>query len=280
MNIYISADIEGITGTISWNQCGRADGQHYDFPFSRRMMTHDVNAAVKGARAAGADRIVIKDSHGNSKSLLVDELEPGVELISGLGSGVQGMMEGIDSSFDAALLIGYHAMAGTEAGIMEHTITGGIHRLTINGEPAGEIALSVAAAGVHGVPVVAVSSDANGCAEVSALIPHVKTAVVKHGLGRYMGRLLHPSTTGKLIEEAAKSGVSGLKSAKTWLPAQPVSIGIEFNRSEEADYCAKLLGAARSGAYGVSVTYPTFPEAHQALWDLVGLSFAGQTAGN
>src|SRR5687768_14334167 len=99
MKVYISADIEGITGLVSWSQCSRPDGSSYDYQFARRMMTHDVNAAVRGARAAGATEVVIKDSHGNSKNLLIDGLEPGVQLVSGHGSGTDGMMEGIDDTF-------------------------------------------------------------------------------------------------------------------------------------------------------------------------------------
>src|SRR5277367_1350336 len=108
MRVYISADIEGITGLVSWSQCSRPDGNSYDYPFARRMMTHDVNAAVRGARKGGATDIVIKDSHGNSKNLLIDELESGVHLVSGHGCGIDGMMEGIDAAFDAAMLVGYH----------------------------------------------------------------------------------------------------------------------------------------------------------------------------
>jgi len=86
VNVYISADIEGITGLISWSQCSRPDGNSFDYAFARRMISHDVNAAVRGARRAGAERILIKDSHGNSKNLLIEDLEPGVELVSGHGS--------------------------------------------------------------------------------------------------------------------------------------------------------------------------------------------------
>lgn len=280
MKIYISADIEGITGLVSWAQCGRPDGHHWDFPFARRMMTHDVNAAIRGARAAGASEIVVKDSHGNSKNLLLDELEDGVELVSGHGSATDGMMQGIDSTFSAAVLVGYHAMAGTLHGVMEHTITGGIHRLRINGSPAGEIALAVGVAGRYGVPVVAVSSDLAGCAEAKSLIPHVETAVVKTGLGRYMSQLKHPSETKPLIESAVKAGLSRRAEAKPWIPSEPIAMAMEFNRAEEADYCAKLIGVRRIDAYTVETEYPDFDSAHRSVWNLVGMSFSGLTTGN
>lgn len=278
MKVYISVDIEGITGLVSWSHCGRPDGNHWDFPFARRMMTHDLNAAIRGAKAAGATEIVIKDSHGTSKNLLIDELEPGVRLISGHGSGIDGMMEGIDETFDAALLVGYHAMAGTTAGIMEHTITGGVHRLRINGIPCGEIALSAGVAGRYGVPLVFISSDEAGCAEARERIFGIKTAAVKRGLGRYMGESLHPSESGPLIESTVTEALNHRSSVKPWLPAEPTTITVEFNRSEEADMGAKLFFAKRLDAYTLEVSFDSYLLAHQACWNLVAMSFQGIAA--
>lgn len=264
MRVYISADIEGTTGTVTWGQAGAPNSQHYDWPHARRMMTHDVNAAIRGARAAGASRIVVKDSHGGGKNLLIEDLEPNTELVSGAGSGVLGMMEGVDEGFDCAMLIGYHGMAGTERGIMEHTISGNVHRYWINGMPAGEIAMSAATAGVLGIPIVTVSSDEAGCAEAAALVPGLETAITKHGLGRYMGRLLHPSQTGPAIEQAARSGVQRAKEIKAWVPGTPIKVKIEFNRSEECDVACQLLEWTRIDAYAVECLAPDWPTAHVA----------------
>lgn len=101
MKVFISVDIEGATGITSFSQCSRPDSAYFDYPFARRMLTHDVNAAIRGLRSAGATRIVVKDSHATCKNLLVAELEPGTELISGNGAEKDGMMAGIDESFDA-----------------------------------------------------------------------------------------------------------------------------------------------------------------------------------
>lgn len=280
MKVYISADIEGITGLVSWSHCGRGDSQHWDFPFARRMMTHDVNAAIRGAKAAGATQIVIKDSHGNSKNLLIDELEPGVRLVSGHGSGIDGMMQGIDETFDAALLVGYHAMAGTPAGIMEHTITGGVHRLRINGIPSGEIALSAGVAGRYGIPLVFISSDEAGCAEAAERIHGIGTAPVKRGLGRYMGECLHPSETGPMIEAGVAKALQNRAHVQPWLPSEPTTITVEFNRSEEADMCAKLFFAERLDAYTLEVKFDSYLLAHQACWNLMAMSAQGIAAQN
>lgn len=275
MKVYISADIEGITGLVSWSQCSRPDGKSFDYAFARRMMTHDVNAAIRGARAAGAQTVVVKDSHGNSKNLLIEDLEPGIELVSGHGSGIDGMMMGIDDSFDAAILVGYHAMAGTHKGIMEHTITGGIHRLFVNGIETGEMGLSAGVAGRYGVPLVMASSDTAGCAEAAALIPGIVTTSTKEGYGRYMGRLLHPSETGPAIEAAAKAGVEARAAIQPHTFAEPTTIRVEFNRAEEADQCARMIGIRRADGYSVEASFPTYLEAHQVVWNLMSLSFIG-----
>lgn len=275
MKVYISADIEGITGLVSWSQCSRPDGKSFDYAFARRMITHDVNSAIRGARLAGATQVIVKDSHGNSKNLLIEDLEPGVELISGHGSGTDGMMMGIDETFDAAMLVGYHAMAGTTGGIMEHTITGGVHHLWVNGIETGEMGLCAGVAGRYGVPLVMVSSDAAGCREAECLVPGVITTATKEGYGRYMGRLLHPSETGPAIEQAAHDGIVNIPAIKPHLFEEPTHIKVEFNRAEEADMCARMIGIARADGYSVEATYPTYKEAHRVVWNLMALSFVG-----
>lgn len=276
MRVYISADIEGITGLVSWSQCSRPDGNSYDFAFARRMMTHDVNAAIRGARAAGATEIVVKDSHGNSKNLLVDGLESGVRLISGHGAGTDGMMQGIDGRFDCAMLVGYHARAGTAGGVMEHTITGGVHRLWVNGVECGEIGLSAGVAGRMGVPLVMISSDAAGCDEAAALIPGIQTAVTKQGIGRYMSDLKHPDDTAPLIEAAAREGVRRRAEIAPQVWDEPTTVRVEFNRSEEADMGAKLITCpTRVDGYTLEGTYPSYLEAHQMVWNLMAMSFQG-----
>lgn len=276
MRVFVSVDIEGITGLVSWSQCSRPDGNSYDYAFARRMMTHDVNSAIRGARAVGASEIVVKDSHGNSKNLLVADLDGPVTLISGQGAGSDGMMQGIGDGFDAAVLIGYHAMAGTLTGVMEHTITGGIHHLRIQGERMGEIGLAAAAAGQYGVPLVAISSDMAGCAEASALIPGIATFATKTGRGRYMADCLHPVTTSLGIEDAVRRGL--LNPPAPYALTGPVELSIEFNRAEEADMAARLRTFDRLDGYTVGKQFASFADAHQAVWEAVQMSFQGIAA--
>jgi D-amino peptidase len=242
------------------------------------MMTGDVNAAIRGARAAGATQVVVKDSHGNSKNLLIDQLEPGTELVSGHGTGLEGMMQGLMEGFDAALLVGYHAMAGTQGGIMEHTITGGIHRLWLNGVETGEIGLSSYLAGTLGVPVSFCSSDDKGCAEAALVNPGLETVVTKGGIGRYMGQVRHPSEVWAEIEAGVTKALASPKERVTISGA--VQVRIEFNRQEEANMVAKLVGASQVDGYSVVINCPDYVTAHRTVWNMVGMSDPGRRSGD
>jgi len=279
MKVYISVDIEGATGVVSFSQCESPDSSFYDWPFARRMLTHDVNAAIRGARLAGATEVVVKDSHAGCRNLLIDELESGVELISGIGSGTMGMMEGIDASFDAVFLVGYHGMAGTPSALMEHALAGGLHRFWVNGVESGEIAVSAAVAGTFGVPTVLVTSDDAGCGEASRMLPGVRTYTTKHSLGRYMGRLLHPSVTGPGIENAAAEAVRGLSATAPFRVEEPVTMKITFRSVEEADLAATLPTVRRLDGYSLEWSADDYLTAHQIAYNVFHLSIQGRRFG-
>ena len=241
-------------------------------------MTHDVNAAVEGAIQGGAREVWVKDSHGNSKNLLIDKLHPRAILVSGQGtSDVDGMMNGIDASFDLAFLVGYHARAGTVNGVMEHTITGGIHRLWMNGEECGEIGLSAGVAGRYGVPIGLVVSDRAGTHEAMALIEGLTAWSTKEGTGRYMARLNPLEENRERIAEMARFAVES-RQAKPYVFEGPTDLRIEFNRAEEADMTARLPGLHRHDGYTVDGTFPTFEDAHRLIWCAVEMSFRGLAA--
>jgi D-amino peptidase len=280
MKVFISVDIEGATGIASFSQCGRADRDHYDYAFARRMLTGDVNAAIRGARAAGATEVVVKDAHGNCKNLLVDQLEPGTQLISGFHPRNDYMMDGLDDSFAAAMLIGYHGMAGTLRGMMEHALSGGMHRFWINDDLAGEIAVSAAIAGSYGVPTVLLTSDQAGCNEADQILPGVLVYATKVGYGKYMGQMLHPSETWPAIEDLANIAVGASLNANAYRISGPVTLRSEFRTSEEADYAAMLPGIFRLDAYTVELTRPEFREAHSAMLAVFQLAIKGRDSRN
>ena len=152
MNLLISVDMEGISGVVLPRHTRASDNEYQRF---RRLMTLDANAAIEGAMAGGAQRILVNDSHGNMANIVIEELHPAAELISGQPKPF-GMMQGLSADIDMVFLVGYHAASGTRSAILEHTWTGHIVDAQLNGRSVGETGLSAAIAGAFGAPVVLV----------------------------------------------------------------------------------------------------------------------------
>jgi D-amino peptidase len=119
-NVFISIDMEGIAGIAHLQQVWRGSD---DFPASRLLMTREANAAVAGAFDGGATGVVVNDSHGDMYNLLAEEMDPRAELLIGSPKSWS-MMQGFGPDFDVALFIGYHASAGTEGAVLDHTYSG------------------------------------------------------------------------------------------------------------------------------------------------------------
>src|SRR2546428_2276042 len=147
-------------------------------------MTAEANAAVEGALAAGATRVLVNDSHWFMRNLLAEELHQAAELVSG-DPKPRSMVQDIDGGFDAALFIGYHARAGTRNAILDHTYADRIHDVRLNGKPVGELGLNAALAGVHGGPLPPLSGDSPLANEAKEpLGPGGGAGMVKKGGGR------------------------------------------------------------------------------------------------
>jgi len=138
MKVYISCDMEGVSGIVDSKQT-RMDGEEYKR--AQKLMTGEVNAAIEGALAGGATEILVNDSHGLMRNILIEELNPNAQLISGSSKPLS-MMQGIDESFDAAFFIGYHAQAGTPYSVLDHTYSSIVYQVSLNGRPVGETGLN------------------------------------------------------------------------------------------------------------------------------------------
>lgn len=202
MRVVIWGDMEGISCITRWEHVNAGDALYEE---GRALYTGDINAAVRGARAAGASEIVVVDGHGaggafSFNSLLKDRLEPGAEYVFGHRWGCY--VEPFDSGCDALLLVGAHAMAGTPDGVLCHTISGASWvNAFVNGKRIGESALAAGVAGSFGVPMVFVSGDEATCKEARALVgDKLVTAQVKRGVTRYCARCMPPADSQALIE--------------------------------------------------------------------------------
>jgi D-amino peptidase len=203
VQVYITADMEGITGLVDAIdvQPGGADYER-----GRVMMTQDVNAAIRGALAAGATRVVVNDAHGPMRNLLPDQLHPAARLVRGRPKAM-GMLEGLDGSFDAVLCVGYHSRAGT-LGVLSHSFMGHeIEDMWLDGDPVGEIGLIHATAAALGVPVVLLTGDDAACAEMTAWDPGVRTVAVKAACDRFAADLLPVPEALEAIETAARDAL-------------------------------------------------------------------------
>lgn len=235
-------------------------------------MTGEANAAIEGAIAAGAERILVNDSHWLMMNLLAEELHPAAELLSG-GPKARSMVEGVEGGFDAALFIGYHARAGVGNAIIDHTYTGLVHEARLNGRPVGELAINAALAGTYDVPVALVSGDQSLAAEARELLgPSVETVVVKHAVGRFAARSVAPSVGCRLIREGAAAALA--RPHPPYRLAAPIRLEVDFQATHMADMAELAPGSVRTAGRTVSFTHDDYREvfrAWRALYNLAGV---------
>ncbi len=166
LKVFISVDMEGVTGVVNGDDTRRS-GKDYDY--FRQTMTREANAAIEGALAAGATEIIVRDSHGSALNLLPEMLHRSSKLIRDWSDGPMSMMEGIDASYDAAIYVGYHARAGTPDGVLDHTSSGDVTDVSINGLQMPETGYNALMAGYYNVPVVFVAGDKAVCDQAREL---------------------------------------------------------------------------------------------------------------
>ncbi|WP_409178920.1 M55 family metallopeptidase [Brevibacillus fortis] len=239
MKVFISLDMEGISGLSEWEDVipGR---RHYEA--GRRLLTQDVNAAIEGALEAGATQIIVNESHGPMNNIILEELHPQADVIRGFFKPLC-MMQGIDSSCDAAFFIGYHGKAGTGDAVLNHTLSGlAIHRLILNGKEVGEAGLNATIAGAFGVPVVLVTGDSQTAKEVEEDIPGVFTVAVKTGITGLSSQAMHPVRARELIRQQAKEALLHRSTVKPLEQRVENTIEVEFTKSQFATAVSWMPG--------------------------------------
>ncbi len=265
MKIYISADMEGISGIATGDETNPADRE---YPRARALMLGEVNAAIEGALKAGAREIVVNDSHWNMRGLMLEDLHPAATLISGAPKP-RYMMTGIDASFAAVFFIGYHARAGSANAVIDHSYADPsvVQSIWLNGMEVGESGVNAALAGYYGVPVALFTGDQTGCAQARDLLgADLEFAVVKEALGRHTANSLHPTRAHELIRAAAARALT-TKRAPFVLRA-PITLRLALTRSLQAERCALLPGVTRVSGTVVEYAhddYATLFDAFQVL---------------
>lgn len=268
MKVFISADLEGISGVVHGDQTS-AQGKDYDR--ARRLMTAEVNAAVEGALEAVATEVVVNDSHGSMRNILIEDIHPRAVLITGTGKPLQ-MMQGIDGSFAAALLVGYHARMGG-GGVLNHTISGGaVAGIWVNDILVGETGLNAMVAGHFGVPVVVVTGDQYLASEARALMPWVRAIEVKQAVARNAAACLPPARAHELIRVGVHQALEGLENARPLTVTTPVTVRLKLRDTGQAEAAARFPAIEVVDSLTVAYTGKDLLEAFRAVRSMIAMA--------
>ena len=244
LKVFISVDMEGITGVVNADDATRG-GKDYDY--FRQTMTREANAAIEGALAAGATEIIVRDSHESALNLLPEMLNRNSKLLRDWSQGPMFMMEGIDESFDAAIFVGYHARAGTPNGVLDHTSSGNVTDVNINGISMPETGYNAFMAGYYDVPVVFVAGDKAVCDQAEELLGTVETVAVKEGIGA-AALNLHPEVAREQIRAGVERALRNLDDYKPYKLKPPYTLVLTLKTEQDIYRGAALYpGAQRTG---------------------------------
>ena len=243
MKIYMMTDMEGISGV---HRVEYTQPEASKYAEGRRLLTGDVNAAVAGCFDGGATEVVVRDGHMNGGNFLLEEMDERVVM----DYNARGQWQGcLDRSFDAVMIVGQHAMAGTVDGFLDHTQSSTTwYEFSINGRAVGEIGQFACMAGAFDVPVVMVAGDRAAAEEATQLLGPIEVAAVKYGVGRSVAVCLHPKKARTLIHDAAARAMKLVPTAKPWKPKRPMEVVVRFTRSDHADEVAFRVGNVRVDA--------------------------------
>lgn len=248
MKIFISADIEGVSGITTRDEARKTNAVYREF---QTQMNREVAAACEGALAAGASEILIKDAHGGGDNLIAADLPEPAKLIRSWSGHPFSMVQELDESFDAALFIGYHARAGAGGNPLAHTMSSKkVHRIFINDRETSEFYIHYLAAGLVKVPVVMLSGDKTICEEVRGTDPAIETANVKDANGSSTINM-HPNLAVELIRTTAERAVRTQAALPAKLP-DSFELKVVFKEQSDAFYSAQYPGANLYDPYTVT----------------------------
>jgi D-amino peptidase len=260
LKVYISVDMEGISGVNSDNQTSAAGAE---YGRARKLMVEDANAAIRGAFEGGATEVVVNDSHGSQRNLLPEDLDPRARLISHSFKR-HGMMEGLDETFAAVIFVGYHAKAGAPRGLFAHTGSGVLRDLQVNGVSVGEGGMNAMLAQWHGVPVVLVTGDDVAVEEQLVTVPNVRGVVVKRAINTRAVELRPLAEARREIQQAAREAVSGAR--RSALQRAPFyTVRMEFRDPTFVEVATAFRDVTAVDATTIEFSRESMPEAYRLI---------------
>ena len=262
MKIYISADMEGITGVTHWDEVDHDKSSYGQF---QKQMSLEVAAACEGALEAGAKEIWVKDAHYSGRNILAEILPKGVKLIRGWSGHPYSMVQELDDSFDALMMVGYHSRAGQGGNPLAHTLSSSkLDSITINDRQTSEFFLHGNIAAKHGVPLVFLSGDVGLCEEVLEVSPGTTTVATMVGVGDSTISI-QPQESLEAIKTKVKSALSGKLSNCLWDHPKSFVVHIRFNKQQLAYRASHYPGAALFDPKTIAFTTKEYDEVMQLI---------------
>jgi D-amino peptidase len=261
MKVYLSADIEGITGVSHWDETSYGK-EGYDV--AREQMTVEVLAACEGALQAGATDIWVKDAHGSGRNLLAAKLPPEARLIRGWSGHPFLMVQELDDSFAGLMLVGYHSRAGGDGNPLAHSVRGSLRGIALNGQLVSEFLLHTYAGATVGVPTVFVSGDQGLCDDVAELNGQITTVAVKQGIGNSTLNLQPALAASRIRQGVARALAGDLAQCQVSLPEQ-FAVDVTYRLHYEAYRMGFYPGAQQIGPFSVRLTSNSYYEVMRFL---------------
>jgi D-amino peptidase len=250
MKVFISFDMEGVAGIVDWSQC-RAPGKPYEE--GRRLLLGEVNAAIDGAIAGGAAEIMCNDSHGTMYNLDPAALHGRATYVAGRHKPMY-MMQGMDGTFDAVFMVGYHGSISGESSVLSHTYNPQvISHVELNGCRVGESGINALVALGLGVPVALITGDRQTIAEADPFLPDAERVVVKESFTRFGAVNLHPDVARTLITDGAKRAVERIGEMKPPAIGMPAALDVHMQTADMAEVASWVRGATRTGLRTVRI---------------------------
>ena len=261
MKLYISVDMEGITGLVDHTH---VDSSKHNYDRGRKIMTQEANYVIEKAFETGCQEVIVNDSHSKMNNLLIEDLHPETQLITGDVKPFS-MVQGLDDSYGGAVFVGYHARASM-SGVMSHSMIFGVRHMWINDVQIGELGFNAYVAGHYGVPVIMVAGDDGAAREAESLIPNITTAVVKQSISRSAAKSLTPVKAGELLAEKTELAIKNKDKVKPLTPPENPVLRIEFANYGQAEWANLMPGTEiEEGTTIVRYQAKDILEAYQAM---------------
>ncbi len=264
---YISADLEGVCGVSSLLQCyPKEDQTGYQAAVNQLALEINTVAKVILQEDPTAENLV-NDAHSTMTNLTLAHLSPQIALLSGKPK-VCAMMSGLDESFKGAFFIGYHARAGVENSVLNHTFHSKLFDVKVNGKSYGEGEINALYASLtHQVPVLLASGDRAFCQEIKTVVPNIHTVETKIGITTTAAQCHPQESVMRSYQEQTRNALQTLKKGQGSLPSEnaPFTLQITFINTLACDVAMTSPLYKRLEGRTIEMTTDNFKTLYQGL---------------